>query len=119
MTPVHWNETGESRPVAPFAGDRSDGNGAVNGQPVTLNLRCVDEVIGQVVPSTVSTHHSVTPVGMVAVYSVSLVVVSSVVSVLPLRIALTRYSVAPATGSQANLTSAVMLALSSGASSFA
>jgi hypothetical protein len=61
----------------------------------------------------------VTPVGIVAVYSVSLVVVSSVVFVLPLRIALRRYSVAPATASQSNLTSAVTLALSSGASSFA
>src|SRR5258708_5969629 len=98
----------------------SAGNGGVNGQPVTVNLRCADETVAQVVTSgTVSTHHSVTPIGMVAVYSVSLVLVSSVVFVLPLRIALRRYTLAPATGSQSNFTSAVTLALSSGASSFA
>src|SRR5262245_30310395 len=111
--------TGELRPVAPFAGEISVGTLAADGHPVTLNLRCTDEVTGQVAPSTVSTHHSVTPVGMTAVYSVSLVVVSRVVALLPLRMALRRYSVAPATGSQSNLTSAVTPALSSGASSFA
>ena len=83
-----------------------------------MNLRCADDAFGHVAPSTASTHHSVTPTGMVAVYSVSLVVVSSVVVVLPGRTALRLYCAAPDTGSQSKWTSAVVLALSSGASSF-
>src|SRR5687767_9339068 len=104
-TAVHWNVTGDVRPVALFAGETSVGMPGLDGQALlAVKWKCVEDTGAQFVPRA-SAHHSVAPAGMLAVYSVSCVVVSTVGCVLPLRMALRRYREAPATAFQSNLTS--------------